>query len=271
MCRQRCETFLKGTDRTQKAGTLALRLLGRSPYAIRLFRAVYVAVLLVFFYLPPTMFAQGPGSLASYLRQDGTQLDLRGTNITNDDLAGLNDPAFSKVVSVLLARTNVGDRGLESLRNLRVRELDLYLTAVTDKGMRHLRDLPIERLNLTGTAMSDSGLEHLKSLPLAVLVLRGTKVTSAGLGVLRDLPLQYLDLTNTTITDDGLVHLKGLRELKTIELSDTAITDQGLSDLIEIPQLTTVYLAGTRVTAAGLARFKAARPEVRVYADRPIR
>lgn len=269
--RRGCEVFLNGTDQEQQAGTLGHRLLVRSPSSTWLLRAVRLAVTLSFLSLPLAMLAGGAVSLSAYLRLDGTQLDLRGANITDEDLAGLNDPAFSKVISVLLSRTKVGDCGLQYLRNLHVRELDLYLTAVTDKGLGYLHDLPIERLNLTGTDTSDSGLAHLRNLPLAVLVLRETKVTSTGLGVLRDLPLQYLDLSHTAITDDGLVHVKCLRELKTIDLSDTAITDQGLRDLIGIPSLTNVYVAGTRVSTAGLARFKAARPEVRVYAERPVR
>jgi hypothetical protein len=59
--------------------------------------------------------------------------------------------------------------------------------------------------------------------------------------------------------------------IKTIQLADTPITDRGLNDLIPIPSLTAVYLTGANVTPAGIARFKAARPEVRVYADRPVR
>jgi len=108
-------------------------------------------------------------------------------------------------------------------------------------------------------------------LPLAILVLRQTRVTSAGLGALHDLPLRHVDLSHTAVTDGGLAHLAGLHELRTIDLSGTSISDQSVSDLLEISSLKTVFVAGTRITAAGLARLKAARPEIQVYADQPVR
>jgi hypothetical protein len=32
-----------------------------------------------------------------------------------------------------------------------------------------------------------------------------------------------------------------------------------------------MYVAGTRITDAGLAAFKAARPDVQIHAQRPVR
>jgi len=267
---RREEALGKGNQR-QRAEAVGLR-----PPPVRalwpaLLFCVSLPLLFSFLFVAPANLVQAADSLSSYLRQEGTQLDLRGTEVTDDDLAELGDPAFSKVVSVLLARTNVGDRGLRNLQNLRLKELDLYLTPVTDKGLEHLRDLPIERLNLTGTVVGDLGLEHLKNMPLALLVLRQTGISDAGLDTLRDLPVKYLDLAKTGITDDGLIPLRNLSKVKGLDLSDTAITDQGLNHLIHIPKLSEVYLAGTQVTEAGLARFKAVRPDVRVNADRPVR
>lgn len=269
--RERCDICLIGAGRDKQAGGPAPRPLLSSSFASGLRRCIQIAAIFAALSLSPAATAGGAAPLASYLRQDGTQLDLRGADVVDEDLAVLDESVFSRVASVLLARTRVGDRGLKFLRNLRVRQLDLYLTAVTDKGLEHLRGLPIERLDMTGTAVGDTGLEQLGRLPLAILVLRETKVTSAGLRALRDLPLRHLDLSHTAVTDGGLVHLKGLRELRTLDLSDTPIGDAGLSELSKIPDLATVYLVGTNVTPAGLAGFKSARPEVRVYADRPVR
>lgn len=269
--RLRAESVLIGTSQDERAGKPVPRPLAQSAFATRFRRCAGIAVALGLSFLSACVPAQGTVSLASYLRQDGTQLDLRGTDADDEDLAGLRGPAFSRVVSVLLARTKVGDRGLGLLRSLRLRELDLYLTAVTDSGMEHLRGLPLERLDLTGTAVGDSGLAHLRGMPLAILVLRETRVTDAGLGFLRGLPLRYVDLSHTAITDAGLIHLEGLRELGTADLSNTAISDQGVGVLARIPSLTTIYVAGTRITAAGLATIRTARPEVRVHADRPVR
>lgn len=267
--RQRRDSCPAGARRSERAGDPLPRLFLR--FGGRARRIARLAALSFALATSTAVPAQGIASLSAYLRLNGTQLDLRGTDATDADLAFLGDPAFSQVSSVLLARTRVGDRGLERLRTLRVRQLDLYLTAVTDAGMEHLRGLPVERLDLTGTAVGDTGLVRLGGLPLRTLVLRETKVTDAGLGALRDMPLRYLDLSYTAISDAGLARLEGLRELGTIDLSDTAVGDAGLRELARSPRLVTIYVAGTKITPAGLADFRSARPEVRLHSDRSVR
>ena len=76
--------------------------------------------------------------LVSHLRAQGSQLDLRGTGVTDDELEQLCEPAFRGVSALLLARTKVGDPGLAALSCLRLRELDLQGTRVTDAGLQSL-------------------------------------------------------------------------------------------------------------------------------------
>ena len=93
------------------------------------------------------------------LRLNATQLDLRGSDVSDADLEVLSNPAFAEVESVLLARTDITDAGIQYLRFLGVKELDLYHTSITDAGLCHLAGIPLERLDLTGTAVTDAGSE----------------------------------------------------------------------------------------------------------------
>src|SRR5262245_53585217 len=92
--------------------------------------------------------------LTSYLRLDGTQLDLRSVAFGDGDLAALSGPAFSSVQQVLLARSTVADGDLVYLRNLKLTHLDLFGTKITDAGLKSLRELPLRGLVLTGTLIT---------------------------------------------------------------------------------------------------------------------
>ena len=208
-----------------------------------------------------------PLPLESHLRLQGTQLDLRGATIIDQDLAQLSDPAFAKVSSVLLASTQIGNAGLEYVTHLPLKELDLYRTKISDEGLKHLEGLRLERLTLSGTGVTDAGLEHVKDSPLVLLALRDTAVTAAGLVPLRGLPIRHLDLSYTRVTDVGLGGLRQLRDIETIDLSNTTVTDELLAHLEVLPNLSLVYLAATAVTPREVEKFRAARPEVRVFLD----
>jgi len=208
--------------------------------------------------------------LAEYLRFGGTQLDLRGLPVTDADLAALSGPAFQKVETILLARTNITHSGLIYLRHLPVRELDLYYTNVTDPGLSYLEGLPLRQLNLSGTAVSDAGLRSLRGL-LEGLVLRATKVTGKGLAQLSGLPLKRLDLSLDRIGDNDLAQLIGLSKLQSLDLSSTLVTDAGLVHLLALANLSEVSLAGTRVTQNGIDHLKAKRPDLKAGIVMPTR
>jgi len=204
--------------------------------------------------------------LEGFLRLGGTQLDLRGSAVTDADLQALGDSRFSGVTAVLLARTRVTDAGLAFIARLpRLAVLDLYGTAVTGTGLGRLGALPLRELDITGTTADDAALAVLRGLPLAALSAGATRVTGAGLAHLRGLPLVRLDLSHTAVGDDGLVNLAGLSALARIDLSYTNVTDWGLAFLEQPAALAEVNLTGTAATAGGIERLKAARPALRVY------
>ncbi len=208
--------------------------------------------------------ASGAFDLLSYLRLDGTQLDLRGTTVADADLSLLDRPAFSRVRIVLLSSTGISDAALPHLAHLRVEELDLYRTLVTGRGLASLEGLPLRRLTLTGTAIDDDSLRHLARLRLEVLVAGDTGLTDAGLRWLRHLPVRRLDLSRTKVTDRGLAALGSLEQLEYLDLSFTDLVGTGLDDLGRAPRLRELFLAGTRVPAKSVERLQAAHPRIKV-------
>lgn len=215
--------------------------------------------------------ASGVFDLTSYLRFDGTQLDLRGTAVADADLSSLDRPPFSRVRIVLLASTGISDAALPHLGHLRVEELDLYRTRITGKGLAHLEGLPLRRLTLSATAIDDESLRHLAGLPLEVLLASDTGITDAGLRWLRPLPLRRLDLSRTKVTDKGLAVLGGLGELEYLDLSFTGLAGTGLDDLKRAPRLRELVLSGTHVPAGLIERLQAARPGLKVTTEVPGR
>jgi hypothetical protein len=156
-----------------------------------------------------------------------------------------------------LMDTSMSD--LEPLRELAsLRELDLSDTRVTDLGpLRALASL--QWLDLGGTGVTDLG-PLLALASLQWLDLGGTGVTD--LGPLRALAsLQRLILSGTGVTDLGpLLALASLREL---DLSDTWVADLG--PLRDLASLQWLGLFNTPVSDEEVARFKAVRPEVKIF------
>lgn len=215
--------------------------------------------------------ASPSGLLLDALRLSGTQLDLRGSDVSDADLQGLSDPAFEEVRSVLLARSGITDAGIRHLRLLDIVELDLHGTQVSDAGLCVLTGLDIERLDLTGTAITDEGLACLGGMPLTRLVLRNTAVRGDGLAGLDGGGITFLDLSFSRLTDAGLAAVSGWERLRIIDLSETAVGDRGLLVLASLPELSQVHLSGTGVTREGLRRFQSERPTVRVFREPPDR
>jgi hypothetical protein len=235
--------------------------------ASRRSRAVCVIVCIV----SGTLLAQPPLRLREHLRLDGTQLDLRGTSMSDDDLAQVDARDFDRVSAVLLAGTDAGDAGIAHLVRLPLRQLDLARTRVTDATLARLRGLPLERLDLTSTNVTDNGVMALSGLPLSVLTLRDTKVRGSGLVALTGADLKSLDLSRTQTADAALAGLEKTRRIDALDLSDTPLTDQAVPYLERIPGLRVVELAGTRIGPAGIGRLKQSRPGLTVTTSRPMR
>lgn len=118
---------------------------------------------------------------------DGLDVDLGGSGITDDDLA---DVALLTNVRVLrLKDCRIGDSGLAHVARITtLQRLFLDGTGVTDAGMPALAPLTgLEFLNLYGSAVGDAGLAHVGRLPaLKTVVITATPVTPHGLTAVRD-------------------------------------------------------------------------------------
>lgn len=134
--------------------------------------------------------------------------------------------------------TEIGDRGLASLSNL--------------KKMQYLR---VSRSQVHGDSFGAfAGWDR-----LAVMLLSYNDLKP---GCLKKLPrlkkLWKLDLFSTGIGDSDLADLKGLPLLTELKLGrNQKITDKGINTILSMSKLQLLDLSFTSVTAEGLKRLKA--------------
>ncbi|MEC8928484.1 MAG: hypothetical protein VX705_04645 [Verrucomicrobiota bacterium] len=120
--------------------------------------------------------------------------------------------------------------------------------------------------HLRGRDLTDEGLSSVAALGNVVaLNLRDTKITGAGLTHLKGLTsLKRLHLERTKVDDAGIASLMGLSQLEYINLYGTGISDKALDQLTGLKNLRKLYVWQTKVTSEGVAKFKKARPEVKI-------
>lgn len=169
-------------------------------------------------------------------------LDLRNTNLSNDQLANLKSLTQLKLLD--LGGTDVSDKGLVHLHSFKhLRTLDLRDTNVTNKGVKYISHLSNLRALFFGTTrISDRGLRHLKTLP----------------------KLQFLDLRDTDVTDQGMKQLQNLDTLRTILLGWTDVGNRGLLHLAKIESLQLIDVMFTSVDKQGVKNFQRIRPNCKV-------
>jgi hypothetical protein len=144
----------------------------------------------------------------------------------------------------------------------RVEELDLSTAfGLSDNDLvildqlRLLRDLNISRAK--------------QSMYVPENPVRLTDATLARLESLKNLERLYLNRQG--ITDVGVAaHLAGLVHLEELELRETPITDASLEVFQKLTRLQSLDVSGTKISAEALAKFEAARPEVRVIHEDPV-
>lgn len=158
-------------------------------------------------------------------------------------------------------------------RMIELRELDLTSTGITDAGLIYLENLPrLQKLRLDRAA--GAGMVHLAKLTgLVELSLSGCRLEGAGLACLRPLVnLRRLSLTGSRVTDSELVALTALAGLQELDLSgNTGITSAGLLHLRELRQLRTLKLGDTAAADSVIAALKEAIPALVISRTRPPR
>ena len=162
-----------------------------------------------------------------------------------------------KLHYLLLNRTRVSDRGVETLARCR-NVVGLYLsgTRVGDAGVSHLGGLEkLENLDLTSTNVGNSGMRALGTdLGLVKLSLGDTRVSDEGVKQLERLvQLTQLDLSGTRITDAGIGSLKAMSKLLSLNISRTfAGGDATVAVLRNFPSLDALEASGTKLDDRGL-------------------
>jgi hypothetical protein len=192
---------------------------------------------------------------------DVKDLDFRFTTAHDTDFAVLKE--LPNVETMTFHSTFLRDTGLECLsKSMKLKKLDLTWTQSTPVGLEHLKGLPelrtlsLERLKLEAPdAVRLSGLTQLESLAVhygsmdagtvqAIAKLTNLKqlafldaglddAWAAPLGRLTNLETLTVSsaLSDAKSTDALLVHLKGLRQLKTLNLRGTRVTESGVAEL----------------------------------------
>jgi serine/threonine-protein kinase len=178
------------------------------------------------------------------------ELDLRNTQITDQDIANL--PEQAKVL----------------------KELDIGNNRVTDEGIVYCGKLRyLMNLDVSGTSLSDAGLRALaNNHDLTTLDVSSTNITSAGLSAL--LPgcrlLHSLSLDNDDITDASIDGISELKSLEHLDIRNTQVTDAGLLKLARCKTLMDLSLQGSKVTPSGIQKFKQLCPTVDLVQGYPL-
>jgi len=147
--------------------------------------------------------------------------------------------------SLNIGQTDVTDKGLRYIKNLKYLEYLDTPPRMTDRGMAYIAELTSLRgLYLGGSWISqvtNAGMQHISKLTsLKELYLRGERMGDAGLAYLRGLSrLEYLCLYGSHFTDRGLVHVKAMPSLRILSFHENLcrITDVGMVQISEMPKL----------------------------------
>lgn len=194
------------------------------------------------------------------------RLDLPSFTTTDETLAHVARLTHLQKLNLPLARhvTDAGARHLAGLTKLET--LNLFGTSIGDPGQVHLSNLrQLKWLSLSGKG-TEHGLRHIAGLTqlqsLTVGHGLGYPVTTVGLGYLRRLNnLKELRLDGCEISDAGLEIIAGFSKLKLLRMQDAVVTDAGLACLSDLKHLSRLELKGcTEVGDVGVAHLASLTP-----------
>ncbi len=148
----------------------------------------------------------------------------------------------SNCQSVVLNSTDVTNVGLDKMKNMPLKSLNVANTAINDSSVPYLAKFKdLTSLNLRETGVTDYGITGLSSLKsLQQLNLDGLEgVTDNGLEtIIAQWPdLQDLDLSNSGVTNSGLLKLNRLKNLKGLSLGRLTLSDDVMRTIIDLNKL----------------------------------
>ena len=206
-----------------------------------LFGLILLAITLMHSHGQPASSERRDSAAGNWVIGSNIQCKLLPAIPTDDDLLRLNHP--EKIGALLLANTNVSDRGLAIIAHTRrLNMLDISNTRAGSQTLARLQNVrQLDGLFLTNLAIGDDDVVHLRELPITGLTLAGTQVTDA-----------------------GMLHLACLTQLQHLDISDTKISDKSVPTLIAYAHLVNLSVGNTQISSEGLAAIRAARPDVSV-------
>lgn len=186
-----------------------------------------------------------------------TVLALGGARVT--DAAASVLASMTSLRRLSLAGTKIGDAGIERLKNLPLRQLDLG-GASTDRSLALLANVgTLEHLDAHAADISQKGLTSLASLPSLHTLFLGPSIHDDDLAPLGRLKgLRRLDLRGAKLTDLGAHVLADAPQLEELALTDTQITSGALAVLVRLPYLRYLEISGTPIQAKSLEALTAA-------------
>lgn len=216
------------------------------------------------------------------------EVNLRDTDANDVTLKTI--AKLKNVKSLLLNDLEIGDAGLEAIKNVSwpISNLDLRGCPVSNTGLSHVTGLSsLKALRLSGSnssaSVDDDGMASVAQLPnlkvlsldklwvsevgieqllplknLSELYLAETTIGDDALAMFSKLPaLRKLRLARNQISNDGLQHLAGLTDLVELDLSEISqLSDDGLQYLSSLTNLRKLNLWRVPIGDAGVQYLK---------------
>ena len=182
------------------------------------------------------------------------EVDLAETPVDSASAATLI--ALPRLRMLRLDRTPIDDSALRATPGAWLAELYLAKTNVGDAGLEILDRAPhLVALGLGETHVGDATMVRIgKLVELHTLVLSATKVTKVGLAELAKLPaLERLYLDQLHVSDENIAGLGRAHDLRVLHVEGTDVTDAGLETLEHLARLQELTIGDSRVTAIAAA------------------
>lgn len=192
-----------------------------------------------------------------------TTVIVSNTAITTDGARALL--ALPKLGYLNLNKTKVSDEFLADVNGTRIYSLGLARTGIGDAGIKHLRgSARLWDLNLRFTQITNACLDDLATISnLRTLDLSSTKIDGEGLKKLAPLKLRELNVENTNLDDSAVDTLVALAAVERLRLTDTKVTMDGLRKLSRSGKTAYIYVSFNDFTAEQVKELETLNPKCR--------
>jgi predicted Ser/Thr protein kinase len=197
-------------------------------------------------FVPNSSFLAHPQFLRNFGPYDVSIIDFREAGITDNNQYKIT-PRVSMTDDELLYCNHL--KGLQGL--------GLKNVNITDVGLEYIKDLPLKQLNVDGTDVTGKGLKKMRCLK-NLIFLRACHLTE-GDEILKALAgstsIQDLAVTGSDVGDDDLKYLTTMPNLTELNIGyNMRITDKGLKYIAQLKKLQVISIDQTSVTAEPLLK-----------------